>query len=80
MRKSAEELGDLSGPSGDYNNSTKSHFMIASNALAGSDSPKNAITKLESPYFEGKQHPNECLHFWFYIEVRLFKGSWMEWE
>ena len=71
-RKSAEELGDLPGPTGDYENSAKTHFMIASNGLAGPDGPQKAVTKLESPYFEGKTHSNECLNFWFYFGVGNF--------
>ena len=68
-RKSAEELGETPGPSGDFENSAKTHFMIVSNSLAGPDGPQNAVSKLESPYFDGKIHPSECLSFWFYIGV-----------
>ena len=69
-RKSAEELEGLPAPSGDYENNAKPHFMIASNALAGSEAPQKAVTKLESPYFSGLQHPVECFSFWFYFGVK----------
>lgn len=69
-RKSAEELEGLPGPSGDFENDAKTHFMIASNAVAGTEGPPNAVTKLESPYFSGLQHPAECFSFWFYFGVR----------
>lgn len=59
----------LPGPSGDFENVAKTHFMIASNALAGTEGPQNAVTKLESPYFSALEHPAECFSFWFYFGV-----------
>ena len=71
IRKNARQLvaDNIPGPPKDWDNNDEKFFVIASNALAGSQDPSNVFAKLESPFFKAKQHPIECISFWFYIAV-----------
>ena len=70
-RYSAKGLIDaqLPGPATDYNDNKDHYFMIASEKLAGNDSKPTAVTQLKSPFFKGKEHPIECLSFWYFFGV-----------
>ena len=46
---------------------TNKYFAIAG---ANDTEAKSATTILATPGFIGKEHPRECLTFWFNIKVR----------
>ena len=71
QRKKPPQLSNngFPGPDQDFEGSKDRFFMIASNAMAGAKDPKNAYSRLESPFFKSKDHPAECLKFFFYIGV-----------
>ena len=72
VRKKPTQLSnnDIPGPNQDFGGNNDRFFMIASNALAPADDPSNTYTRLESAFFKSKDHPAECLKFWFYFGVR----------
>ena len=48
---------------------TDKYFAISG---ANDTDAKSATTILTTPGFVGKQHPTECLNFWYNIKVSLF--------
>ena len=50
----------------DHNGATDKMFMMAG---YNDTDAKSATTMLTSPGFKGKDHPKECLNFWYNIGV-----------
>jgi hypothetical protein len=53
----------------DHSGATDKVFMIAGCEDADANS---ATTSLITSGFKGKEHPKECLHFWYTIKVTVF--------
>ena len=58
----------IPGPMGDLNDAKDKNFMIASEAKAG-DVAAGSKTWLRSANFKVKEHPLECLSFFFQFGV-----------
>lgn len=67
-RKSAEEIAGSGeqGPTADAEGDLQGHFLIAQ---AATSEEKFAKARIVSPQFWGDQHPKECFHFWFQLQV-----------
>ena len=51
----------------DHNGATDKAFAIAGSN--DTDGGSSATTIMTTPGFKGKEHPSECLSFWYNIEV-----------
>ena len=56
----------------DHNGKTDKAFAIAA---SNDTEAKPATTTLSSPGFIGKEHPQECLNFWFDVKVKWLKDE-----
>ena len=56
----------------DHNGKTDKAFAIAA---SNDTEAKPATTTLSSPGFIGKEHPQECLNFWFDVKVKWLQDE-----
>ena len=56
----------------DHNGKTDKAFAIAA---SNDTEAEPATTTLSSPGFIGKEHPQECLNFWFDVKVKWLQDK-----
>jgi hypothetical protein len=68
-----QDIIDMSvnGPREDHDGSKVTKFLHINGEAT---TTSFAVAIFESPYYDAKQHPVECFHFWFSMSVRRSLG------